>query len=266
MGFAMIRKITGLRTQFEALSLDRKFYAAAGFIFACYFLSSIPLFIFAEPNLVQSIASVTAPLSLSLLTAAVLVESTRFLEKMWERRWFKLLVAFLTFVAFSLARAHADKFINTLTSLDPSVLPQAQILLTSLLLVPSWVSVLLVILLLLMIVTMIFIPGFAASGENELTSWLRIGRVLGLMGVFTLLAWIDSQYKNDHSLVNSAMKEAVIYAEYHSKTPCRNVASDSLVADIGRGYISVFSRTSLDFHVENCVLIGSEATGGDAGT
>jgi len=262
----MIRKVTELGRHFAGLSLDRKFYAAAGFVFACYFLSSIPLFIFGEPNLVQSVSSVTAPLSLFLLTVAVLIESTRFLEKMWERRWFKLLVAFLTFVAFSLARAHADKFINALTSLDPGVLPQAQILLTSLLLVPSWVSVLLVILLLLMIVTMVFIPGFAASGEDELTSWLRIGRVLGLMGVFTLLVWIDSQYKNDRSLVNSAMKEAVIYAEYHSKTPCQNVASDRLVADIGRGYISVFSRKTLEFHVEKCVFVGSEATGGHADT
>ncbi|EEF80708.1 hypothetical protein MDMS009_647 [Methylophaga thiooxydans DMS010] len=67
-----------------------------------------------------------------------------------------MLFAFLTFSSYSVAKIQADKFINELTSLDPATLPQAQLLLTSLALVPSWMVVLLIIVVVYMVLSIIF--------------------------------------------------------------------------------------------------------------
>jgi hypothetical protein len=136
--------------------------------------------------------------------------------------------------------------------LDPATLPQAQILLTSFALVPSWMVVLLVIVVVYMMLSIIFFPVQTITNRDELLGLKRMGRIVGVLGVTALLTSALETYRDDASMINALMKEVVLLTEYHPQTHCKNITGDYLVADIGRGYASIFSRKSMEFTTLQC--------------
>ncbi|WP_036310908.1 hypothetical protein [Methylophaga thiooxydans] len=152
----MSEKIRDFIMYFVQLRPCSKFYALAGTLLSIYLVITIPFTLFGQTNVTQSVAQIIGPVCIALLTCAFLIESARLICTLWEHKWFKVLFAFLTFSSYSVAKIQADKFINELTSLDPATLPQAQLLLTSLALVPSWMVVLLIIVVVYMVLSIIF--------------------------------------------------------------------------------------------------------------
>lgn len=248
----MSERIRDFTRHFILLKLCSKFYALAGMLFCIYLVITIPFTLFGQTNVTESVAQIIGPVCIALLTCAFLIESARLIYTLWEHKWFKVLFAFLTFSSYSVAKIQADKFINELTSLDPATLPQAQILLTSFALVPSWMVVLLVIVVVYMMLSIIFFPVQTITNRDELLGLKRMGRIVGVLGVTALLTSALETYRDDASMINALMKEVVLLTEYHPQTHCKNITGDYLVADIGRGYASIFSRKSMEFTTLQC--------------
>lgn len=248
----MSQRIRDFTIYFVQLRPCSKFYALAGMLFSIYLVITIPFTLFGQTSVIKSIAQIIVPVCIALLTCAFLIESTRLICTLWEHKWFKVLFAFLTFSSYSVAKIQADRFINEFTSLDPATLPQAQILLTSFVLVPSWMVVLLVIVVVYMLLSIVFFPVQTITNRDELLGLKRMGRIVGVLGVIALLTSILETYRDDASMINTLMKEVVLLTEYHPQTHCKNITGGYLVAEIGRGYISIFSRKSMEFTTLKC--------------
>ena len=242
--------IKQLPSEFKASALYMKFYAIGGVLFVAYLVIGFVLILFRHDARVQDVAEIIIPFVLISFTIGVVVEFVQRLSSVWHNLWFGFFVGFLTFIAYSMARMEANEFINTLTNIDPSKLPEAQNLLTSLLLLPSWIKLLLPILLVLLVIAMLVIPILAVRDKTTRSSWLAIVRLLGVMGVFVVFARADELY--GHPLVEAGLRSAVVASEYHPRTICTNVFPGERVADVGDGFVSVFSTATDTFEPRRC--------------
>ena len=241
-----------LPSKFKALSLDMKFYSGGVALLLLLVLFSLLLTIFGYGTRIQSLAENVTPFMMGILASGVIVEVAQKLNSFRRNLWFSFLVAFLTFIAYSMARVDANEFINQLTSIDPGKLPEAQTLLTSLLLIPSWISILLFVLAVLLSVGMLVVSFQMARDKTGYHGFLWFIKFIGLLGVFAGVAQADELYKDRYTLVKELLKDAVVVAEYHPKTVCANVFPGERVADVGGGFVSVFSPAGGAFTTRSC--------------
>ena len=242
--------INQLPSEFRALSLDRKFYAVGGALMAIYVASLVLLNMFSDDVHAQSRVDMVMPLIIGFLTTALVLELAQKISSLWTNLWFGFLVAFFTFIAYSMARVEANGFLNELVAIDPGKLSEAQTLLTSLLLVPSWIKVLLFVLALLLSVATLVVFFQMAMDKKSSDIFLGFARLMGALGLYMGLAWVDKLY--EHPLVKDVLKNAVVVAEYHPKTICTNVFPGERVADVGGGFVSVFSTATGTFEPRPC--------------
>lgn len=239
---------------FRRARIDRKFYTAGGLVFFGYVACSVPLLATGHREYVDLLASAAAPVAFACFAIAVACELAEVLVACWESWWFKLLIAFLTFFSYEIAKIHADNLINDFTSIDPGKLPAAQTLLTSLYIIPSWIGVLVPSLLVFLILGMSAFPLLLTTDAGKWGDGIGLGRIVGVMALLAALLWLDHEFKDDESLANTAFKAAVIESEYHAKSECLNVKSGELSADLGRGYVSVFLPERVSFETRSCEL------------
>ena len=91
-------------SKFNALLLDRRFYAVGGALMAIYVLSLVLLNMFSDDVHAQSRVDMVVPLVLGFLTTALVLELAQKVSSLWTNLWFGFLVAFFTFIAYSMAK------------------------------------------------------------------------------------------------------------------------------------------------------------------
>jgi len=239
-------------SQFEGLTLHDKVYKAGAFVFGAYIVIAMVFGIFFGQVAINKIANIFVYFIATIFTIAVFIEYWFAIKPLIEKPWVKWFGAGVGYLVYRYSEGKAADFVNEFTQLDPNKLPDALSLLAALFLPYSWL-VLVSALLAVYVIAIWFIAPFNIKKDQQTVGeWKFIGRFIGIFTIFVIFQQLISAFDEKDSLIALISKETVLKTEYFKSTVCENIPKNSLVTDIGRGYISVFSPVYQDFKVVKC--------------
>jgi len=246
-----------LASKFRCLSLHDKVYTIGACVFGIYVVVAIIYGLAFGKESITEVASVFIYFIATIFTIAVFIEYWFAIKPLIENAWVKLFGAAVVYLVYRYSEGKAADFINAFTKLDPEKLPDALSLLAALFLPYSWLVLVLVsvILAAYIIVVWIIAPFSLTYDKRELSVWRFIGRVVGLSTIFIIFQQLITSFDKEDSIIAGIAQESILRTEYFPSTVCTNAPSNALVADIGRGYISIFEPSSKSFSVEKCRYI-----------
>ncbi len=239
-------------SKFIGLSLHDKIYKLGAYAFGAYLAIAFAFGLFLGPNYINQIASIFFYFIATIFTCAVFVEYWFALKPVLEKTWVKWVGAGIAYLVFRYSEGKAEDFVNGFTGIDPSALSSAVSLLTALFLPYSWVVLIAAILGVYVIFIWFFAPVQISNDEKNLGGWKFLGRIIGLFTIFVILQQLITAFDKEDSIAVLIAKETTLRTEYFKEFSCKGIAKGSLVADIGRGYISVFTPNSMLFEVKKC--------------
>jgi hypothetical protein len=179
---------------------------------------------------------------------AFLVESYTILERLSRNKLFLVLLGGLSFALFKLSEISSDHFVNALTGIDPGLLPKSSSALVALFLPLQWLYI---VALAMMPLTIFFMLRTVVATKEGTVAFL--GRIVAAITVMLLATYFGSFLSKEDSFVYMLAKEIVIAAEYFPNNQCANIFVGERVADINRGWVSVYSPELDRFRSERCL-------------
>ena len=238
--------------QFEGLVLHDKVYKAGAFAFGLYMAVGLVFGIFFGHDSISKIANIFVYAIATIFSIAVFIEHWFAIKPLIEKTWVKWLGAGVAYLVYRYSESKAADFVNEFTKLDPDKLPDAISLLAALFLPYSWAVLVLSLLTVYIIVIWFIVPFHLKKDQQTIGEWKFIGRIVGVFAILVIFQQLVTAFDEKGSIIDLVSKEIVLRTEYYSSTVCKNVSEKAIVADIGRGYISVFSLEDRKFNVVKC--------------
>jgi len=241
-----------LTSQFEGLVLHDRVYKVGAFAFGIYIVIGMICGVLFGQDAISKVANIFVYFIATIFTIAVFIEYWFAIKPLLEKTWVKWSGAGLGYLVYRYSEGKAADFVNEFTELDPNKLPDALSLLAALFLPYSWLVLVSAIIAAYLIVIWFIAPFNLKKDQQTVGEWKFIGRFVGVFTIFIILQQLISAFDEKDSLIALISKETVLRTEYFKSTACKNVPENSLVADIGRGYVSVFFPISQSFKVVKC--------------
>lgn len=241
-----------ISSKFNGLPLHDKIYKIGAYVFVVYAVIVLTVSFFFDSQYISTIANIFAYLIATIFTFAVFAEYWDVLKPLFEKIWLRWIVGGIAYLVFRYSEGKAEDFINSFTGIDPSALPNAVSLLVALFLPYSWIVFISVILGVYLIVILLIAPVQIRKDEKTIGGWKFMGRLVGLLTIFILLSNLITLFDKEDSVSTLIAKETTLRTEYFNRSSCGGVNKDSLVADIGRGFISVYTPKTSKFEVKKC--------------
>lgn len=186
--------------------------------------------------------------SVVIWALAFLVESYTILERLSCNKLFLALLGGLSFALFKISEISSDHFVNALTGVDPGFLPRSSSALVALFLPLQWLYM---VALAMMPLTIFFMLRTVIATKEGAVAFF--GRIVAAITVMLLATYFGSFLSNQESFGYILAKEIVIAAEYFPNDQCANVLDGERVANINRGWVSVYSPELDKFRSEKCM-------------
>lgn len=239
---------------FSGYSLHDKFYKAGLVSVFTYIGVCVVIMMVFGQEYIQSIIPIFIVIILSTCTIGVAVEAWFPIKLLFNKTWVRWVLGVTSILVYKYAECQSDDFINRFTGIDPSLLPFSSSVLAALYLPYSWLVVTSFIFSLYVIFHWFFIPFESSKGERALDGSKYLMRVLGVMVIFLAVNNAVRFFENPESIASLVAGKVVLNTEYFPRSHCENVQPNEISADIGRGYISIFNKSTNVFHTEKCKL------------
>ncbi|MNF39083.1 hypothetical protein D3C85_856960 [compost metagenome] len=183
---------------------------------------------------------------------AFCIEGYSLLSRVLGSKFFVVLLGLVSLVVVKVSYIWSGRYINKITGLDPSYLPDAHSTLALLFVPLSWIYLGSVLLMAFLMIGFLFSPVFI-NGENAVKNSARFIVTL----VIVLVGFSFADYLSEEgSAFGYISKVAIAGSEYFPDESCSNFTDKEVVARLEGGEVSVFNPLDWTFRLDECVKSG----------
>lgn len=198
-----------------------------------------------EASAIQGILAVAGLIWL----IAFCVEGYSFLSRVLGRKSVVVLLGLVSLIVIKASYVWAGQYINKITGLDPSYLPDAHSTLALLFVPLSWLCLGSVLLMVLLVVGLVFSPVFV----HEKNAAKNSARFIVTFSIISVGFSFADFLSRDGSVLGYISKVVIVSSEYFTDARCLNLSGKEVVAQLGGGELSVFNPVDWSFRLDECV-------------
>lgn len=238
-------------SKFKALKPPEKLYKIGTLLAIPLILAPITLKSIGLEQVTPIAISLIIYTSIALWTLAFFMEAYPILKKLLDDKLFLIFFGGISFAIFKMSEISASHFVNKLTGLDPSAIPNASAALVAFFLPLTWLYAIAAITIIALVIMLIFsvTSFFDSKGDGTIS----IGRISAAASVITLITIFGALYDDKSSLLYITAKHIAISAEYFPNKQCSNISKDFYIAKIEADLVSAYIPKEDKFSKMKCI-------------